>query len=252
MMKNYLMIALRTIRRHSGYAFVNIMGLAVGLCACLLIGLYVQDELSYDRFYPQAERIYRVVEDYRNDGGEVSHVASTPSRLAPALDAAFPAIETAARLYPHEALLYRDGEHAFQQDGFFFADSTFFDVFSIPFVHGDPATALDAPFSVVLTESAAQRYFSDADPLGQTLRLDGQYALTVTGVVADRPHNTHLQFEALAAYASLRDVARWVMSNWHYPPMYTYVRIAEGTAAHELEAQFAALEEAYFDAEEAA
>ena len=242
MLKNYLKIALRNLRRYKGYAFINTFGLAVGIACCLLIVRYVQDELSYDRFHENADRIVRLAEDRgardaRNQGS-IRRMASTSYEVGPRLRDAYPAaIEHAVRLYPQTALILRNQERKFQEDRFFFADSTVFDVFSFTFLQGDPATALDAPFTVVLTASTARKYFGDEDPLGQVLSYEGRRDFEITGVIEDMPANAHFHADFLGAYASLETFMPWTQAEWHWPPIHTYLLLAEEVETASVQAQ---------------
>ena len=256
MLKNYFKIALRNLKKYKTYAFINIFGLAVGLASCILIVLFVQDELRYDRFHEHADRIVRVVED-QQDEDRISHLAHTFTPLAPALETEFPAVEHAVRLYPYPVLVRRDAEKKFQEDRFFFADSSVFDVFSFSLIRGDARTALAAPFSVVLTEETARKYFGDTDPIGQTLTVrddDGELDYTVTGLLAEVPRASHVHFDFLASFSSTRAFAPWMhrRGNWEWPPLYTYALLAEGTDLAALEAQMPALAEKYMGERRAA
>ncbi len=246
MLKNYFKIAFRNLQKYKSYAFINIFGLAVGLASCILIALYVQDELGYDDFHEHAERIVRLVED-RNDEGRESRLAITYGPLAPALEEDVAAVEHTVRVLPFSLLVHRDATTKFQEDQFVFVDSTFFEVFSFPLLQGDARTALEAPFSVVLTASAAHKYFGTASPVGRTLQArddDDTYDFRVTGVVPDPPANTHLRFDFLASFSSMKTIyGGWVddPQNWEHPPLYTYALLAEGADANALEAQLPAL-----------
>jgi len=254
MLKNYLTIALRNLRKYRTYAVVNIAGLAVGLASCMLIVRYVQDELSYDRFHDKADRIYRVVEDKVVEG-RVSRLATTYGPLAPALRQDVPAVEQAVRVLPYGLLVSREAAQKFQEDAFVFVDSTFFAVFDFPLLQGNARTALDAPFSVVLTASTAQKYFGAADPVGEILQVRGdedRYDFTVTGVVADPPANTHMRFDILGSFASMRTLyGTWVEDprNWEHPPLYTYALLTEGADASALEAGMPAFARAHMGEE---
>jgi putative ABC transport system permease protein len=245
MLKNYLTLALRNLRKHPLYAFINVAGLAVGLACCTFITLYVLDELSYDRFHEHADRIVRVVEDQTVEG-RVSRFATTYGPLAPALEDDLSAVEQAVRVFPYSLLVSRTAAQKYQEDGVVFVDSTFFEVFSFSFIRGDAHTVLDAPFSLVLTETTARKYFGDANPVGRTLRArddEDLYDFTITGVVQDPPPATHLRFDFLASFASMRVISGgWIEDpqNWDHPPLYTYALLAERTEPDDLEAQLPA------------
>ena len=224
MLRTDLKMALRHVRRHRGYTFLNAFGLAVGLACCMLILLFVRHERSYDRFHERADRIYRVVDDEYKEGGIHVHSAATPARLATEL-AEDPAVERTVRFLRYGVfttpLVGRDAREKHLEPDFFFADSTVFDVFSFPLLSGDPRTALAAPFTVVLTESTARRYFGGEDAVGRTLTFENRFDFTVTGVMADLPSNTHVQFDFLGSFASLgRIEGDWIYRYWNWPPSF--------------------------------
>jgi len=226
MLRNYITITLRNLRKRKGYAFINIFGLAAGLACCMLIALYIQDELIYDRYHEKVDRIYRMYVGWGEDG--TAYGAATPLPLGPALHEDFPEIERYTRVH-RESFLMQRGERAFQEEEVFLADSTVFEVFTYPMLRGNPATALEAPFSIVLTESLAQKYFDDENPVGQTMRIDDSHTFTVTGVIEDVPETSHFSFQALISMATGvplfgDDWGRdWFWTSWH-----TYVLLPEG------------------------
>ncbi|MEM1097022.1 MAG: ABC transporter permease [Bacteroidota bacterium] len=253
MLRNYLTIALRTLRKHKGYSFINIFGLAIGVTCFTLIVLYVQDERSYDRFHTNADRIYRVVEII--EGSEES--ASNPVPVGETLEADFPhLVEHAVRFFnlqaPTLTLEYaaEDGEVTrFNEPRFFFADAAVFDVFTYPLVQGSASTALVEPNTVVLTQRTAQRYFGSDNPIGKTLRFENEHDLTVTGVMADVPENTHLPFDFLASFETLDNLytgERRPIDSWYWNPAWTYVMLADNAMPETLEAQFPGFVQQYF------
>ena len=241
MLRNYLTIALRTLRRNAGYTAINLIGLAVGLAACLLIGLYVRHELSYDTFHEKSDRIYRVVQ-HAQRGEESRSRLIHSARLAPAIDANLPSVEQAVRISQRwgEEILVKRGEHTFYEGNFYLADSTFFDVFGFSLRRGNPETALTEPFSVVLTERMAEKYFGKTNPIGKTIRAEGygqMHELTVTGVAENPPSTTHLPFDFLVSFNTLRQTMPDPedLDSWRHTAHYTYLLLEE-------EAQPAALE----------
>ncbi|MFD1145181.1 ABC transporter permease [Larkinella insperata] len=201
MLTNYLKIAWRNLLRNWGFSAINVLGLTVGVTACLLISLYVRHELSYDQFHAKANRIYRLVTDIKTPT-ETINTESTSFAMANAVKTGLPEVEQAVRLL-NRGMLVQRGEHKFQEDGLVFADSAFFQVFSFPLLKGNPQTALVAPFSIVLTEKAALKYFGNEDPIGKALMLDGRNSATVTGVVADVPDNSQIKFDLLASMSTM-------------------------------------------------
>jgi putative ABC transport system permease protein len=208
MLKNYLTIASRNLRRQKGYAFINVSGLAVGMACCLLIAAYVLHQLRYDRFHENANRIYRVTSEQRS-GDQETRSAMTPPGLADLVVRSFPEVEQATRLWrdPPGTMVVRYGDRAFREEQVVYADSNLFEVFSFPLLQGDPGTVLRDPFSIVITEEAAQKYFGDEDPMGKTLVLrvpadNDLWEYRVTGVAADPPPHSHVQFDFLASFSS--------------------------------------------------
>ncbi len=229
MFKNYLKIAVRNLLKYKGYSVINIGGLAIGIACCLLIALWVVHELSYDRFHSNAGRIYRVAEIFRDDGKIVEESAGIPFPVGPTLREAFPNLKTARFYQTFEKVpLLRHGENSFYEPRLFFTDSTVFDIFSFELVQGNPKTALTAPFSIVLTESSARKYFGNENPLGKILRFENQLDFTVTGVVRDVPATSHVQFDFLASLLNLGDIFRasgttFSWRGWYWNPCHTYI-----------------------------
>lgn len=186
MFGNYLRISLRILFRHKGYSAINLSGLVVGFVACILILLFVQDELSFDRFHAAANRTYRVTTEEAKAGG-FRHLAYSYGPAAPALLSYFPEIEQAVRVFPKSVVMQVGPQRRFQEENFIFADSTFFDIFSFEFEIGDPGSALDSPYDIVLTAKSAQKYFGDQNPIGKTLNVEGSYDFRVAGVLKERP-----------------------------------------------------------------
>ncbi len=200
MLRSYFITAIRNLVKHRFYAIINVLGLAIGMTCCLLIFLYVQHELSYDTFHTKKDRIYRMVTDIKTPT-ETINIDITSAPMAAYMKADFPEVENMVR-FDDAGLLIQRGEQTFQEDESMFADSTFFRVFDFPLLRGNPNTALVAPFSIVLTEDAAHRYFGDEDPLGQRLRLEGEHDLTVTGVTQNVPENSNFTFDILLSLST--------------------------------------------------
>ncbi len=256
MLKNYLILAIRNVRRRPVYTLINIVGLAVGIGCCLLIMLYVHDELSYDRFHEHADRIVRFVEDQTIED-RVSQQATTYPALASALESAFPEIESIVRFLPYPMLAIKSPAEKYQEDRFTFVDSTFLDVFSFTMLHGDETSALDSPFSLVLTESTAAKYFGDANPVGETLQLrddEESFEFTIRGVIEDPPATSHFAFSMLGSITSMRAFYPWALSphNWYNPTLYTYGLVAPGTDLAGVRDRLPQFEETYMGEELAA
>jgi len=241
MLKNYLLIALRVIRKHKGYAFINITGLAIGITICILILLFVHNELTYDRHHEKANQIYRVALR-GNIGANKFDVPNGPTALADALRNDYPEVISAVRLFRVGQVQIRYEDRVFREERFILADSTVFDVFTIPLVQGDMNTALDNPNSVVLTTETAQKYFGDIDPLGKTLTFEDGTLYTVTGLAPSMPQNSHLKFDFLASF-STREESR--DPNWGQNIVYTYIVLHADASEEELAAKLPDLARKY-------
>ena len=231
MFKNDLKVAVRNLLRHRVYSAINILGLAVGMACCILILLFVLDEVSYDRFHEKADRIYRVLWDARYGDNEWT-IPKGPIPVAEAL-ADLPEVERTVRMRRERRTLRHGREYVIEGD-FFYVEEGFFDVFTAPFVEGDPETALRDPDAVVITEETARRYFRDQDPFGQPLELNDGTLLRVTGVVRGFPLQSHFHFDFLAPLRTLPIVERR-QKDWGSATVYTYVVLREGTKASGVE-----------------
>ncbi|MCK5145602.1 ABC transporter permease [bacterium] len=227
MLKNYLKVALRNLRRNRVYSLINIIGLTVGLACALLILLWVQDEMSYNRFHENGDTIYRVV-NRRTDRASTSSQAPAP--LADVLLDEIPEIEEAIRfLFRGKVDVQHDGQFMGSWDGAS-ADPEVFDVFSFPFLEGDARTALDEPQSVVVSESLAKACFGIEAPIGRLLEIKGDL-LTVTGVLADIPGNSDIQFDFLRPHLSNVELVKYDRFIWNWFAFHLYVKVADGVDA---------------------
>ncbi len=241
MLGNYFRVVLRNMKRHKGYNFINIAGLAVGMAAAILILLWVKDELGYDRFHANAGRIYRVVCS-SNDDGTPSN-ANGPFGLGPALKRDFPEIAETVRLRKmgqgvKRYVGFRDKK--FYESGFFFAEPSLFTVFDFLLAKGDSRTALEEPGSIVLTEEMVAKYFGAEDPLGKIIEADpyndGNIMLfRVTGVVKNVPRNSHVHFDFLASYVSQEEDTNDLAGYYQH---YTYVLLNDQSSAESLNGKF--------------
>ncbi|MBY0434309.1 MAG: ABC transporter permease [Cyclobacteriaceae bacterium] len=204
MLYNYLKIALRNLLRHKSFSIINMAGLAIGLTTFLAISLYVVDEFSFDRFHEKQERIYRAVLSAEFDGQSVKW-GGAPNLLAPTAMKEIPEVEKATRYFHHNfgdlAFIGTD-EEKFTETNLFFADPELFDIFTIPLLKGNPSKIIDRPNTVVISESAAKKYFGDSDPIGKTLTVDNNLTLEVTGIYSDFPSNSFLQADLIASFSS--------------------------------------------------
>jgi len=242
MFKNYLKIAIRNIRKHKGYSFINIVGLAIGMACCILIILYIAHELSYDRFHENADRIYRMGIDAKMGGSPIlAPLSNAPSPLVLKQD--YPEVLDAVRIRPTFPVLknlvkYEDKQ--FYEEGVLYVDNSFFNVFTFPMIKGNPKTALKTAYSVVLTKEIATRYFGEDDPLGKVLRFNDQEDFTVTGVVKNVPQNSHFTFNMLCSFETLYARDREAYENWFNWNLYAYLLLPENYDYHELEKKFPA------------
>jgi putative ABC transport system permease protein len=228
MIKNYAVVALRNFRKHRSYSIINVAGLAIGMAVTMFIFLWIRDELSYDRFHAGARDIYRLTEDQKGADGSIFPVAVTPELLGPGLKAGFPEVREFTRVRPLGRNLMANGDRRFLEGGLIFADPSFFAVFTFPLVKGDPATALASPDALVVTESAARKYFGTEDPMGRTLRFLDAFDFKVTGVARDVPRHSHLPFALVGNFEFVMKQLGYG-GGWWNNNFYTYVRLAPGT-----------------------
>ncbi|HEX2606996.1 MAG TPA: ABC transporter permease [Flavisolibacter sp.] len=227
MFRNYMKIAFRSMWKQKSFSLINLLGLASGLCCFLLISMYVLDELSYDRFYKHADRIYRINADIKFGGNDL-HLPQTSDMMGPTLKKDYPQVEQFARVYTNTgSKLVKKGTEFITESRLAHVDSTFFSVFSVPAIAGDLATALNEPNTVVISESAARKYFGTTDALGKTLETNDNTltAYKVTGVVKDLPQNSHFRFDF---YFSMKNInyywGQFLSHNFN-----TYLVLKEGT-----------------------
>jgi putative ABC transport system permease protein len=224
MIRNYLRVALRNLRNYKAYSLINIIGLAVGIACCIAIMLFVRDELSYDKFNKFADRIYRPTLHGRINGHDLNGTGS-PVAMGPAVYHDLPDVVAYTRLDKSGSTVVRYEEKTFIEERFFGADSTVFDVFTFPFVVGNPKTALTQPYTVVITESIAHKYFGNENPIGKILNVGKKDNFVVTGVIKDIPQNSHLHPDFLASLTTLPDSrnSTWISNNY-----YTYLLLRKG------------------------
>jgi putative ABC transport system permease protein len=228
MVKNYLKVALRNIRRYKGYSFINIAGLAIGLACCLLITIWVLDELSYDRFHENSANLYRVEED-QHYSGRIFYVYVTPYPLGPALKAEIPEIMDATRVVWPGGVLFKRGDNSFFEDNGRAVDPSFLKMFTYPLIKGDKNSALDSPYSLLITEDLAKKYFGEDNPIGKVITLNNQHEFTVTGVLENIPHNSYLQFDFLIPYEILKRAGQTREQDFGTNSIYTFVQLPDGT-----------------------
>jgi len=231
---SYLKVAFRALVKQRLYTFINIIGLAVGVTTCVLILMFVRYENSYDEFHPKADRIYRLgVQGIMGDNAFANGVSAAPA--GPTMQEDFPEVIDYVRIRRTGAPVLRYADKIFSEESWWLADSSIVDIFEIPFVLGDPKTALTQPYSVVLTERMANKYFGDDNPMGKVLNADNQSDFIVTGVVKELPPNSHWHFDFLAAMASYEDSRNTVWTSNNY---FTYLLLQEGSNSQDLLAKF--------------
>ena len=239
MLRNYFTVALRNIVRNKLHTGINVTGLAVGMATCILIMLWVADELGFDRFHEDADHIYRLCHELTM-GGRTLKVPTGSDPMAPAIQAVCPEVTAITRIKSGSRTEIIYGNNRFFEENILYADSQFFSVFTFPLVEGDPRTALARANSVVITRDVARKYFGDEDPMGKILRSWGN-DYTVTGVIDKVPSNSHLSFDFLRSYRSLYENEGDDWWRWANLDAYTYMRAAPGARVEELEAKTASV-----------
>jgi len=231
MLHNYMKTAYRNLMKSKGFSFINIFGLATGLACCILIMLFVLDELSYDRYHENAHRIYRM-----GNRGIVNNNLDLTARSSPPLGEVlkheFPEVEAVTRMRNYGFPVFRHNDRVFSEEKVFWTDPSFFDVFTVTFITGDAKTALNRPDAIVLTESMARKYFGDEDPMGKIINSDNRQDLIVTAVVRDVPRNSHFHFDFLESIVGRQDVQSPV---WYFNDYYTYILLRQGASPKALE-----------------
>ncbi len=231
MIRNYILIALRRLRKNKVYASINIFGLAIGLASCLVIFFYVTKELTFDTFHEKSEQIYRVTNHFERSSGSIFW-ARTPPALAPGIRNNIPGIDKVTRLRYADDHTYSVGEKIFSQGNVFYADSLFFRIFDFNLKSGNPATALNDPNTIVITEQMATKYFGDEDPMGQLITFDNNQSLLVTGVLEAIPNNSHITFDMLISFETFRVPEGYLadLNSWSWAGFHTYILLAPGIA----------------------
>ena len=245
MLKNYFKTAWRNISNNKIFSAINVFGLSIGLACCILMFLFIQHELSYDKFHSKANNIYRIISE-EQAAADKKLLAVTPAPWAPLIKKDYPEVKEYVRLLKDEKVLVgeKGKEHSFLKT-VLLVDSSFFNVFSFKLLNGDPATALARPNSIVLTKAAAKKYFGDTDPVGKTIEaapgFTGTIDVQVTGVVEEPPANSHIKFEALMSMSTLGDLS----NTWSYHMHNTYVVLAGGASKNAVQAKLKSFSEKY-------
>ncbi|AYN69388.1 ABC transporter permease [Euzebyella marina] len=230
MFKSYLKIAWRNLSKKKGYSAINIGGLAIGMTCFLLIAMFIKNELSYDSYHEKGDRIFRIVHHGSENNLEDQWIWGN-APVGPALKSDFPEVLEIVQFSGRSDVLLEYNERSFQESNCFYMDPTVFDVFTWPLISGNPDTALEAPYSIVLTESTAKKYFGDEDPMGKAIEgvggraNDGVY--TVTGIIKDVPSNSHFNFDVLMSMTSFYQTRPEIFDYWGYVDFYTYFLVDE-------------------------
>lgn len=233
MIRNYLKVAFRNLWKNKGFSAINILGLAIGLACFLLIALYVVDELSYDRFHEKAKQIYRIDSEIKFGGNELN-LAVTSDPMGPTLKRDYPQVEEYVRIHDIGGMMFRKGTEFVREDNVIYADSTLFNVFTLPVVSGSAKGALDAPNTIVITESAAKRYFASTDVIGKSMELRDNSLYKITAVIQDLPHNAHFRPDFILPIKN--DDYGW--GNFLSHNFNTYIVLRPGTDAKAFEKNF--------------
>jgi putative ABC transport system permease protein len=245
MISNYLKMAWRNLMKHKFISFINLFGLTMGLACCLLITVYILHETSFDKYNKNAGRIYRVTRSFNNKEGVVSlRLGTIAPAFGPLITNYFPDIQKMTRLLPNGKTPMRYGDKIFNEERMFFADEHLFDVFSVDVTKGNPQKALLDPYSVMLTEEAAKKYFGNEDPINKMIRMNNQLNLKVTGVYKAFPGNAHLHPEMMVSFNTLNDTTVYgekrLRTSFSNNSFFTYLLLPENYPAKSIEAQFPA------------
>ena len=238
MFKNYLKTAIRNLLRYKGFAIINISSLTIGIIGCLVIGLFVWDEWQYDKEIPGGENVYRIYEQ-RKDNDNITYAAISAPAFATFLKRTYPEVDTTTRiLMSVDKFLMEVGEKRNYEEKGWFVESSFFEMFSLKFSKGDPASALIEPRTVVLTEELAKKYFGTEDPVNKTIYIDKD-TVTVKGVLAKLPDHFHLDFRYLVSLPT-SGIPKERMERWTWHQFFTYVKLKPGTNVQQLQDKFQA------------
>ncbi len=254
MFKNYFKIAWRNLLKNKGYSIINIGGLAIGLACFLLIAIFISNELSYDTYHEKKNSIYRVVHHSNANNPEDAWVWGN-APIGPALKSDFPEIVEKVQFSGRSDILLGYNNRKFQEAECFYADASVFNVFSWPLLKGDSETALEAPYSIVLSETTAKKYFGNENPVGKTIEgiggraADGTY--TVTGVMKDIPQNSHFNFDVLMSMSSFYQTRPEIFEWWGYVDFYTYVLVTQNFDQMAFESKIPSFLEKHLDPDEA-
>jgi len=242
MIKNYFKIAFRNLWRNKAFSAINIFGLAIGIATCLIIMLFVQNELSYDRYNKKADQMVRVVFRGTVEGQKMKEANVMPP-VARTLLNNYPEVKQATRLQQGGSPIVVYGDKSFKEDAFAYVDPNFFIVFTLPLLEGDPKTALQQPNTIVITEAIAHKYFGNNDPIGKVLTFkDWNTSFKVTGLIDKVPVNSHFHFDFFATMENMPDATSNSFMTSGY---YTYLVLDKGYDYKKLEAKLPQLVDKY-------
>ncbi len=242
MIKNYLTSVLRYISRNKGFTFINVLGLAIGMMACMLITQYVLHEFSYDDFHDKKSRIFRIQQDRYENGVLATRWAAGCAGIGPDMKENFPEVERYVRLRGTGATL-STSDVFFKEEHVYFATEDFFKIFSVKLIAGEDSNVLKEPFKIVLSQSLAKKYFGSGNPIGQILKNNGKEEYQVSGVFEDLPPNTHMNINALMSFASLNKLWNDPIMSWSWDGFFTYILLKDKTEVKDVEAKIPALAE---------
>ena len=231
MLKNHFLVAIRNLRKHSFYSFINVAGLSIGIAVCFVILLFVFNEVSYDQHHEKANRIYRIHSEIKF-GGNHYNMTYAPAPMAATLVTDYPEVEAAIRFRQRGSYLVKRTTENIKEDKVIWTDKDFFKIFSVPLLAGDPAKALTEPNSIAVSERIAQKFFPNENALGQTLILDNDMNTKITAIYQNMPANSHFHFDILIAMESLDEAKTpvWMSNNFQ-----TYMLLREGAHPADLE-----------------
>ena len=234
MFKNYFKIALRNIKKQKGYSVINISGLAVGLACCILMLMWIHDELSFDRFHKNSNELYRVISKIQTSN-EITHTVRSPNAAGPALVEQYPEIINSTKYQCFEQQMVEYGGESYLCNYFGIADPSFFEMFSFSFISGDPRTVFTDKFSIVLTESLARKFFGDENPMGKIVNVQiSRTPFKVTGVIKDVPETSHMHFECVMPFSVCEDWFHADPESWKITMYYTYIQLRKGSSPEEV------------------
>jgi len=237
MLKNNLIIAWRSLLKNKVHSSINILGLAIGMAAFLLISLYVRYELNYDNFHVNKENIYRVQQNRYNKGELTTQWAAGCAGIGPDLVANFPEVEKYVKMHASSAVI-RYGDNLFKEEHTYYATTSFFEVFSIKLIEGIDSLVLKEPYTMAMSESMAKKYFGEENPMGKPLRHNGVRDYIITGIYEDIPAQSHIQADMLYSFETYVDLTRdAARTGWEWDGFYTYITLTPGTNPADLEAK---------------